>query len=76
MKRVLATSLLLATTLAASPARLATQKEEIAKVSLKVGDTAPDFTLLSDTWKPVKLSDYRGKKNVFLAVYVLAFTGG
>jgi hypothetical protein len=24
----------------------------------------------------VKLSDYRGKKNVFLAVYVLAFTGG
>jgi hypothetical protein len=24
----------------------------------------------------VKLSDYRGKKNVFLAIYVLAFTGG
>jgi hypothetical protein len=24
----------------------------------------------------VKLSDFRGKKNVFLAVYVLAFTGG
>jgi len=24
----------------------------------------------------VKLSDYRGKKNVFVAVYVLAFTGG
>jgi len=48
----------------------------VAKVSLKVGDTAPDFTLLSDQWKPVKLSDYKGKKNVLLAVYVLAFTGG
>ena len=50
--------------------------EKVAKVSLKVGDTAPDFTLLSDQWKTVKLSDFRGKKNVFLAVYVLAFTGG
>jgi peroxiredoxin len=45
-------------------------------LSLKVGDPAPDFTLLSDQWKTVKLSDYRGKKNVFLAIYVLAFTGG
>ena len=45
-------------------------------MTLKVGDTAPDFSLLSDQWKTVKLSDYRGKKNVFLAVYVLAFTGG
>jgi peroxiredoxin len=45
-------------------------------MSLKVGDKAPEFNLLSDEWKPVKLSDYHGKKNVFLAVYVLAFTGG
>ena len=52
------------------------QKPQLAKVALKVGDTAPDFTLLSDQWKPVKLSDYRGKKNVLLAIYVLAFTGG
>ena len=50
--------------------------EQVAKTSLKVGDHAPDFTLLSDQWKTVKLSDFRGKKNVFLAVYVLAFTGG
>ena len=45
-------------------------------MSLKVGDMAPDFTLLTDEWKTVKLSDYRGKKNVFLAVYVLAFSEG
>ena len=51
-------------------------KDEVAKMTLKVGDKAPDFTLLSDQWKTVKLSDYQGKKNVFLAVYVLAFTGG
>jgi peroxiredoxin len=50
--------------------------DKVAKVSLKVGDAAPDFTLLSDQWKTVKLSDFRGKKNVLLAVYVLAFTGG
>jgi peroxiredoxin len=52
------------------------QKPEVAKVSLKVGEVAPDFSLLSDQWKTVKLSDYRGKKNVLLAIYVLAFTGG
>ena len=43
--------------------------------SLKVGDKAPDFTLPSQLGKPVKLSDYKGK-NVVLAFYVLAFTGG
>jgi len=58
--------------------RTATAQEEpvIAKTTLKVGDVAPDFTLLADNWKKVKLSDYRGKKNVILAFYVLAFTGG
>ena len=77
MKRLLAGGLILAMTpcFAASPAPVQ-KKEELAKISLKVGDTAPDFALLSDQWKPVKLSDYRGKKNVLLAVYVLAFTGG
>lgn len=44
--------------------------------TLKVGDAAPDFTLTDTTGKPVKLSDFRGKKNVVLAFYVLAFTGG
>ena len=43
---------------------------------LKVGDMAPDFTLTDTARNPVKLSDFRGKKNVVLAFYVLAFTGG
>ncbi len=43
---------------------------------LKVGDMAPDFTLLSTQGKPVKLSDFRGKKNVVLAFFPAAFTGG
>jgi cytochrome oxidase Cu insertion factor (SCO1/SenC/PrrC family) len=43
---------------------------------LKVGDAAPDFTLNDTAGKPVKLSDFKGKKTVVLAFYVLAFTGG
>ena len=46
------------------------------KTHLKVGDTAPDFTLPNTKGEPVKLSDFRGKKQVVLAFYVLAFTGG
>lgn len=45
----------------------------------KVGDVAPDFTLKyfdGTDLKDVKLSDYRGKKNVVLAFYIFAFTGG
>lgn len=42
----------------------------------KVGDQAPDFTLPDQNNKPVRLSDFRGKKNVVLAFYVLAFTAG
>jgi len=54
----------------------AAQEDAIAKTTLKVGDVAPDFTLVSDKWDQVKLSDYHGKKNVILAFYVLAFTNG
>jgi hypothetical protein len=45
----------------------------------KVGDLAPDFSLkYSDghELKEIKLSQYRGKKQVVLAFYVFAFTGG
>ncbi len=43
---------------------------------LNVGDKAPDFTLPDQNGKPVKLTDFLGKRNVVLAFYVLAFTGG
>jgi cytochrome oxidase Cu insertion factor (SCO1/SenC/PrrC family) len=76
MKRLLAAGLLFGMTTALAAPISQTQKQELAKTSLKVGDSAPDFTLLSDQWKNVKLSDFKGKKNVFLAIYVLAFTGG
>jgi len=41
-----------------------------------VGDKAPDFSLPDQNNKQIKLSDFLGKKNVVLAFYVLAFTGG
>ena len=46
------------------------------KTHLKVGDPAPDFTLRATDGKSYKLSDFKGTKNVVLAIYVLAFTGG
>lgn len=46
------------------------------QAKLKVGDMAPDFTLPGTDGKTYKLSDFRGQKNVVLAFYVLAFTGG
>jgi len=77
MKRILASCLLFACVSAVVPLSAGPQKkEEIPKLTLKVGDTAPDFKLLSDEWKTVTLSEFRGKKNVLLAVYILAFTSG
>ena len=40
----------------------------------KVGDKAPDFSVISSTGKPVALADYLGKKNVVLFFYIAAFT--
>jgi peroxiredoxin len=68
--RALSLCLLLAMTIIA-----AAQQPAPPKTNLKVGDAAPDFTLPSTTGEKVKLSDFKGKKNVVLAFYVLAFTG-
>ena len=52
------------------------QPKPPSKTHLKVGDAAPDFTLRATDGKSYKLSDFKTKKNVVLAIYVLAFTGG
>jgi cytochrome oxidase Cu insertion factor (SCO1/SenC/PrrC family) len=43
---------------------------------LKIGARAPEFALPDQQGQVVRLSDFKGKKNVVLAFYVLAFTGG
>jgi len=55
------------------------EDRESALTVLKVGDVAPDFTLLAydgTAVKPVSLHDYKGKKKVIVAFFVFAFTGG
>lgn len=42
--------------------------------TLKVGDKAPDFTLKAHGDRTVSLSDFIGKKNVFIAFYPLDWT--
>ncbi len=74
MNRVISLLLFILVSFLGAPAPA--QQPAIAKTHLKVGDVAPDFTLRDNSGKTVKLSDYRGKKNVVLAFYVLAFTAG
>ena len=52
------------------------KKEAMPEPTVKVGDMAPDFTLRDTHGKQVSLHDFRGKKNVALAFYIFAFTGG
>ena len=76
--RVIGVLLLLALSL--SSALFAQEKKKEAEpLKIKIGDVAPDFTLLEydgEKIKPVSLHDYRGKKQVALAFFVFAFTGG
>jgi hypothetical protein len=61
------------------PAVAQAQAAPPATLKLRAGDTAPDFKLQyfdGSDLKDVHLSDYRGKKNVVLAFYIFAFTGG
>src|SRR3712207_5549657 len=65
------------TNAANAPAAVSSPQQPSAPVThLKVGDRAPDFELTDTEGQKVRLSDFRGKKNVVLAFYVLAFTGG
>jgi peroxiredoxin len=43
-------------------------------MALQAGEQAPDFELRSHKGGTVKLSDFRGQKNVVLAFHPLAFT--
>ncbi len=43
-------------------------------VDINIGDDAPDFELEDQNGKKVRLSDFRGKKNVLLAFFPMAFS--
>jgi cytochrome oxidase Cu insertion factor (SCO1/SenC/PrrC family) len=76
MHRALAASLLTSALLIGMVSSAAAQNTPPPDPKIKVGDTAPDFSLRDQSGKEVKLSDFRGKKDVVLAFYVFAFTGG
>lgn len=44
-------------------------------MTLIIGDQAPDFDLVNQFGENVKLSDFRGKKNVVIVFYPLSFSG-
>ena len=71
--RIISIALLLACCLLTGEAQ--TQKESVPPMpKVKIGDLAPDFTLVDGNGQPHSLHDYKGKKNVVLAFYVFAFT--
>jgi len=45
-------------------------------MALKIGENAPDFSLRDAARNKVSLEDFKGKKTVVLAFYLLAFTPG
>jgi hypothetical protein len=69
--------LVLAWAIVSQPLSSAEPKE--AGIMPKVGEVAPDFKLQyfdGHDLKDVSLSQYRGQKQVVVAFYVFAFTGG
>ncbi|MEU6282188.1 peroxiredoxin [Streptomyces sp. NPDC047028] len=44
-------------------------------MAIQVGDKAPDFELKDNHGRTVRLSDFRGDKNVVVLFYPFAFTG-
>jgi AhpC/TSA family len=80
LPKMLQASLLTGAMLVATiaPARAQSKRSEGTSMP-KVGDMAPDFKLNyfdGTSSKEVSLSQYRGKKNVVLAFFIFAFTGG
>lgn len=78
-KRAVGLALLTALSLASVAAFGQEKKPADPPPKIKVGDVAPDFTLLAydgTGMKPVSLHDFKGKKNVMVAFFVFAFTGG
>jgi peroxiredoxin len=53
--------------------RAARRKDE--RMAVEVGQEAPDFELKNARGEPVRLSSFRGTKNVVLVFYPLAFSG-
>lgn len=77
--RLRITAIVLFTVLSLTMAAFGEEKKASEPLKLKVGDMAPDFTLLAfdgQKVKPVSLHDFKGKKQVALAFFVFAFTGG
>ena len=58
------------------PGFAAASPDQAPQPKINVGDMAPDFTLEDQNGNKVSLHDFRGKKNVALAFYIFAFTGG
>ena len=69
-------SFLLAAALALSSALAMSASLAAAAEGLKVGDQAPDFTLVGSDGKTYKLADFQGKQAVVLAWFPRAFTPG
>jgi peroxiredoxin (alkyl hydroperoxide reductase subunit C) len=79
MRRLAITAMAAWLLLGITPLRAADTKSTAPPPALKVGDVAPDFKLPyfdGTDLQDVTLSQYRGKKNVVLAFYIFAFTGG
>jgi peroxiredoxin len=77
MKRMVSMAAAIVLAFAALPFTMHAQNQAaITTTNLKAGEVAPDFTLPTDQHGSVSLSSFRGKKNVILAFYILAFTSG
>lgn len=59
---------------ATRPTARGSAASQIQNARLQVGDAAPDFRLPDHAGGYVRLSDFRGKKNVVIAFYPAAFT--